>query len=72
MEMFLPCLNMQELLSVKYCLQRESFRMVKDEPEVVLVCTPVVGVEFKWPGQEGSALQTEFVPPFFVSNAAAS
>lgn len=46
--------------------------MVKDEPEVLLVHTPGVGVKFEWPGQEGSALQIEFVPPFLVSDAAAS
>lgn len=72
MEMFLPCVNMQELLSIKYRLQRESFKMVKDEPKVVLVYTSGVGAEFKWPGQEDSALQTEFAPPFLVSDAEAS
>lgn len=46
--------------------------MVKDELEIVPVHTPGVGVEFEWPAQEGSALETEFVPPFLVSDAAAS
>lgn len=46
--------------------------MAKDEPEVVLMYTPGVGIKLEWPGQEGSALQTEFAPPFLVSDAAAS
>lgn len=44
MEMFLSCVNMQELLSIKYQLQGESFKMVKDEPEVALVHKPGAGV----------------------------
>lgn len=43
MEMFLSCVNMQELLSIKYQLQGESFKMVKDEPEVALVHKPGAG-----------------------------
>lgn len=72
MEMFLSCVNMQELLSIKYQLQGESFKMVKDEPEVALVHKPGAGVPLEWPGQEGSVPRTDFALPWLVRVAAAS
>ena len=69
MEMFLSCVNMQELLSIKYQLQGESFKMVRDEPEVVLVYTLGAEVQLEWPGQAGSAPHTDFAPPWLVSVA---
>lgn len=71
MEMFLCCVNMQELLSIKYQLQGESFKMAKDEPEVVLVYTPGAGAQLEWPGQAGSCPHTDFARPWLVSVAAA-
>lgn len=45
MEMFLSCVNKQELLTIECQLQGESFKVVKDEPEVVLVYTPGAGIQ---------------------------
>lgn len=72
MEMFLSRVNMQELLSIKYQLQGGSFKMVKDELEVVLVYTPGAGAQLEWPGQAHSAPHSDFAPPWLLSMAAAS
>lgn len=72
MEIFLSCVNMQELFGIKYQLQEEWFKMVKDEPEVVLVYPPGAGVQLEWPGQAGSSPHIAFAPPWLVSVAAAS